>query len=187
MDNRKRKAEHHAHVPNKLKAERKYVKKFWEANYSYSSKILPRKVCAIEAYSLCCVCYPQLDLSETRFKELTGLVGVRVEKDGHGRIKSYYAEPLTDLSNSFHGTNSGERPLSLQLLNIQGMISKKRNKTEMMGKILQLDQPGKICLVTETHLDKNTHSNSEMLKYIPDYHIVRGDRDREFNLEDIAK
>ena len=110
------------------------------------------------------MCYPQLDLSETRFKELTGRVGVRVEKDGHGRIRSYYAEPLTDLSNSFHGTNSGERPLSLQLLNIQGMISKQRNKTEMMGKILQLDQPGKICLVTETHL--KTHSNSKMLKYI---------------------
>ena len=78
----------------------------------------------------------------------------RVDKDGRGKIRNYYAEPLTDLSNSFHGTNNGERPLSLHLMNIQGIISKRRNKTEMMGKILQLDQPGKICLVTETHLDK---------------------------------
>ena len=81
------------------------------------------------------MCYPQIDLSETRFRELTGRVGVRAEKDGHGKIRSYYAEPLTDLSNSFHGTNNGERPLSLHLLNIQGMISKQRNKTTCTSNI----------------------------------------------------
>ena len=122
MDSRKRKADRSTHVPNKLKAERKYVKKFWDTNYSYSSEILPRKVSAIEAYNLCCICYPEMDLSETRFKELTGHVGVRVDKDGRGKIRNYYAEPLTDLSNSFHGTNNGERPLSLHLMNIQGRI-----------------------------------------------------------------
>ena len=40
----KTKAEHPQHIPNKMKAERKYVKKFWQPNYSYGVENTPKKV-----------------------------------------------------------------------------------------------------------------------------------------------
>ena len=47
-----------------------------------------------------------------------------------------------------------------------------------------LNSPGKICLMTETHLHAKTHLNSEITKFAHDYHLTRADRNREYDLND---
>ena len=131
----KRKAEHPQHIPNKMKAEREYVKKFWQQNYSYRCENTPGKLKPDDVYKLCVSCYPDLEVSFHRFHECTRNAGVKVKRGDRGQVDWYYADPLTDLENSYHGINKGERPLSLALLNIQGLITKDQNKTEVMRHI----------------------------------------------------
>ena len=187
MSGEKRKAEHPQHVPNKVKAERKFVMKFWQQNYRYGAENTLRKLKPDSVYNLCISCYPDLGISFHRFHELTRNAGVKVKRGSHGQVDWYYPDPLTDLANSYHGINKGERPLSLSLINIQGLITNDKNKTEVMRHIMKLDEPGKICMITETHLHKKTHLDSEIQKYLKNYHIIRGDRDREYDLEDDAQ
>ena len=182
VNDRKRVAEHPNHIPNKVKAERKYVKKFWKDNYIYKSANNPQKLSAGDVYKLCCLCYPDLNVSFIRFKELSSCEGIRVGRDKYGKVESYYANPLTDLASSFHGINEGKRSLSLSILNVQGLISQKQNKTDALCHMMGLNSPGKICLMTETHLHAKTHLNSEITKFAHDYHITRADRNREYNL-----
>ena len=78
-------------------------------------------------YTNCASCYPDLEVSFHRFHELTRSA-IKVKGGDHGQVVWYYADPMTDLGNSYHDIKKGERPISLALLNIQGMITKDQNK-----------------------------------------------------------
>ena len=151
MEGNKRRTGQPEQVPRKLRAEAKIVRKFWGVHYRYNSSSLPRKVEAADAYRLCLMCYPDLDMDFSMFNRLTGNVGVKKAQDRNKKVKYYYADPITDLSCGFHGVATGERPLSLNLLNIQGLITQGQNKTKLIGTIMEMNKPGKICLLTETH------------------------------------
>ena len=94
-------------------------------------------------------------------------MGVRVSRGRNKKVEYYFADPLTDLSNSYHGIGTGERPLTLNLLNIQGLITQTQNKADVLNHLLNADELGKICLLTETHLHGKTHFNAEINKYLP--------------------
>ena len=106
------------HIPNKMKTEARLVRKFWKEHYRWNSKSLPRKLKAVDIYQLCQMRYPELQIDLQRFHRLTRNEGVKASYDKNTKIEHYYADPLTDLSCSFHGVGTGERPLSLSLLNV---------------------------------------------------------------------
>ena len=148
----KREPEHLHHNPNKLRAESKYVKRFWEKHYRFKSDKTPQKVKVDEVFSLWKLCHPEVDGVEfARFNDLSRSLGVRVSRGRKRKVEHYFADPLTDLSNSYHGIGTGERPLTLNLLNVQGLITQSQNKADILSHLLHTNQPGKICLLTETH------------------------------------
>ena len=113
-----------------------------------------------EVFNLWKLCNPNVDVDFSRFNILTTTLGVRVSRGRNRKVEYYFADPLTDLSNSYHGIGTGERPLTLNLLNIQGLITQTQNKADVLNHLLNADEPGKICLLTETHLHGKTHFNA---------------------------
>ena len=160
---------HLEHIPNKVRAERKYVKRFWEKHYRFKCDRTPQKVKVDEVFSLWKLCYPDVDVEFSRFNQLTRNLGVTVSRGRKKKVEYYFADPLTDLSNSYHGIGTGERPLTLNLLNVQGLITQSQNKADILSHLLKSTEPGKICLLTETHLHGKTHFNAEVNKYLPNY------------------
>ena len=112
----KREPVHHEHIPNKLRAESKYVKRFWEKHYRYKCDQTPQKVKVDEVFSLWKLCNPEVDIEFSRFNQLTRNLGVRVCWGRKKKTEYCFADPLTDLSNSYHGIGTGERPLTLNWL-----------------------------------------------------------------------
>ena len=159
----KRKPVHLEHIPNKLRAERRYVKRFWEKHYRYKSVGTPQKLKVEEVFSLWKLCYPEVETEFSRFNDLTRNLGVKVSRGKNKKVEHYFADPLTDLSNSYHGIGTGERPLTLNLLNVQGLVTQSQNKADVLSHLLKTTEPGKICLLTETHLHGKT--NAEINKY----------------------
>ena len=99
----KREPIHLEHTPNKLRAESKYVKRFWEKHYRYKCGNTPQKVKVDEVFSLWKLCHPEVDIEFSRFNDLTRSLGVKVSRGRNKKVQHYFADPLTGLSNSYYG------------------------------------------------------------------------------------
>ena len=77
----KREPVHHEHIPNKFRAESKYVKRFWEKHYRYKCDQTPQKVKVDDVFNLWKLCcYPGVDLEFSRFNRLTRNLGVKASQ-----------------------------------------------------------------------------------------------------------
>ena len=64
------------------------------------------------------------------------------------------------------------------------MITNKHNKSEFLKISTASTNQSKILAITETHLNSKQHFDAEIIKHFPNYHIMRADRDVEFDPDD---
>ena len=80
--------------------------------------------------------------------------------------------------------DAGRAPCQIHLVNIQGLITTKKNKNDFLRLVTaQHPAASRIIAVTETHLSTQ-HFNAEINKYFPDYNVVRADRDTIYETTD---
>ena len=70
------------------------------------------------------------------------------------------------------------------LINIWGLITKSKNKTEILRKLMQTRNKRKIFAINETYLSLDQYYSEEIAKYIHNCNIHRADRDAKYNSED---
>ena len=174
--------------------------KFWDANYNWKLQSSPKRLEPKEVFLF----YKQCVADETnfdKFKTNCGRMGVRlVGADG---FKKFQVSPLSPIAKAWHAreeqhisnresTNqvpaqcsSEQIPVdavdnaaaqcTVHLLNTQGLVTNKRNKSEMLR--LKCDKGGSnIIALTETWLYENKHFDEEILNKFPEYSIQRTDR-----------
>ena len=67
--------------------------------------------------------------------------------------------------------------MDLTLVNIDGLITNKRNKSHFLRVNTNATQTNSIVAITETWTRPGDHYNAEILKQFPYYSIIRADRD----------
>ena len=151
------------------------------------------KVKALDVFALFKECKPGIEISYLQFHQRAIAVGVKVKRDSRKKASHYYAAPLTDLSEKHHKkaideTGNEDNCVTLNLLNIRGLITEAHNKVETLDKFANLKGgKGKILAVTETHLIKGEHLKAEVKSYIPDYSLTRTDRDTTHDEDSLSK
>ena len=132
--------------------------------------------------------YPNRKCDLIAFCVRTGCLGVK-SKRGR-KDKYYYAVPISDLANKRHHTDRNhvnDQGVDFHLVNIEGLITQKYNKVEILDKYAELTKGKKILAITETHLMKDQHMDPEALKYIPGFKIYRTDRDVNHDEDALSK
>ena len=62
---------HPGHVPNKLRAESRFVKRFWEKHYNFKCDKVPQKLKVGDVFKFWEVCNPNTGVDFLRFHDLT--------------------------------------------------------------------------------------------------------------------
>ena len=70
----------------------------------------------------------------------------------------------------------------LYYINIQGLISKKKNKSALLKTLTTTQNKNKIIAITETHCTPK-HHKGEILKFFPQYNMHRVDRNTAYLLD----
>ena len=173
------------------KSEKKAIGKFLRTHYKYGDES-GQKIKADEVYSFYKQLKPDNQCSFSQFHSRAQAIGVKVKKDSE-RKTYYYTTPLTDISCTHHGAGASEDSegkgyVTLNLVNIRGLITSEHNKIETIDKFANLKGgSGKILVMTETHLIKGEHMKQEVVKYLPGYSLARSDRDTSFDEESLDK
>ena len=122
------------------KSEKKAIGKFLRTHYRFGDES-GQKVEADEVYSLFKQLRPDKQCSFAHFHCRALAMGVKVKKDS-GKKTYYYTTPLTDLSCAHHKGDSedseGKGYVTLNLVNIRGLITSEHNKIETIDKFANL-------------------------------------------------
>ena len=164
---------------------------FIKLNYNYEGNRDTRRVKVIEIHNLFCeVTEDNGGISLHDFSQVVSSLGIRKIKR-RGGIQ-YCVTPCTSLSQNHHfpGQNlKKDGNLNFHLVNIQGLISKKKgNKVALLSKVAELKGNRNILAITETHLEKGQHFDAETAEnHLPGYTIIRTDRDTKYDITDEAQ
>ena len=165
---------------------------FWDKNYKWQSESIQARLEPKEVFLL----FKQSGDEKTtyeQFKTISGRMGVRlVGADG---FKKYQVCPNSPIAKAWHAreekcgndqesnnklpteiSDNAATQCSINLLNIRGLVTNKKNKSKMLR--LKCDKGGNnIIALTETWLYEKKHFDEEILKDFRDYSIQRTDRD----------
>ena len=165
---------------------KKSIKKFLDRHYKYG-ETGGEKVNALDVYELYKECKPGVvEINYLQFHQRAVALGVKVKRDKRKAASYYYATPLTDLSVKHHGATIATEELddenensyvTLNLVNIRGLITESHNKMETLDKFAKLKGgKRKILAITETHLIKGEHLKAEVknihIQYIQSYPVI---------------
>ena len=163
------------------------VRSFWDVNYEYTAS--QSELNTLDVLNLFYQLYPDVHIHPSRFISKSVEVGAR--KLVRGQNAHSLATPISETACLHHNIPfAGVQPeqtifnCELHLVNIQGLITNKKNKCESLNAMIHSSTPTKIIAVTESHLKKDQHHDAEVTKYFPQYSIARADRDTEFNIDD---
>ena len=138
-----------------------------------------------EVYALFKILYPETSADLAGFMQRSGTIGVKSKK----KKKWFFATPITDIAERHHNLrkNSEDRGVSFHLVNIRGLITQKHNKVEILNKFADMSKPRRIMAITETHLMKGQHMDTEALRHLEGYKMYRTDRDTEYDEDALSK
>ena len=162
------------------------VRSFWDSNYEYTTS--QSEVNTLVTLNLFCQLYPDIYPHPANFISKSIEVGVRYAR---GLDAHFVATPISETACLHHSIPfAGEQPeqtifdCEFHLVNIQGLITNKKNKCDSLNAMIHSTTTTKIIAVTESHLRKKQHHDAEITKYFPQYSIARADRDIEYDIED---
>ncbi|MCH2405687.1 MAG: hypothetical protein MK200_05790, partial [Nitrosopumilus sp.] len=170
------------HAPKKNHSLKYKTKLFLQTNYLFNDVTCqPTLLQDIYQLYIKMVLKPRETLSN--FKATSGLLQVKTRtKDNYFVIpKSKEAKKHQQIS---HQRTNGTQTISLNLLNIDGLITNKRNKSQFLTLITKNTCNSSIIGITESWTQENQHYDAEILKHFPGYNITRADRNLYYNLND---
>ena len=126
--------------------------------------------------------YGEEDLNT--FKIQSGHCGIK--KTGKcNPTHQYFAQPLSSDAKSWHAATQNITTVNdsitaiqceINLVNIQGLITSKKNKSQFLKLTTGLTSPHNILAITETWTQELKHYDAEILKQFPGYSLQRADR-----------
>ena len=118
-------------------------------------------------------------------------IDLGVRRAGKRQDASYLATPCSQEACNHHHVTYEDGPVisdiancEFHLVNIQGMITNNKKNSEFLNLTVESTTLTKIVAITESHLRKNQHLDSEILKYFPEYSFTRTDKDTEYDIDD---
>ena len=163
------------------------VLSFWNSNYEY--KTSESEVNTLDVLNLFYQQYPDVHLHPSSF--ITKSIEVGARKSERGMDGHFFATPTSGTACLHHNIPIAGQQVEqtifnceLHLVNIQGLITNKKNKCQSLNTTIHSTSPTKIIAVTESHLIKDKHHDAEITKYFPQYSLARADRNIEYDSED---
>ena len=166
-------------TPTSKSNNRDRIASFWGKHYHTTSRTtqIPQK----DIYQFFVQQYNTLPIPVTQkdFHQITMRIN-KVHKKQGKKTSTYYAAPVSKEATIFHSTNQKNTPsqpkgntqTELHMLNLNGIISQKGNKSKYLQAITQSANQNKIIAITETHL-KPGHQDAEITNTFQNYSIAK--------------